>query len=120
MPPEARPSQLLGCEVWRGLDWLPDRLKVVQSLDAHSGLATALNAAFDSQIGGGKRYDLAVEGRRLASATFFDSHAQDGARQVAHAMDLSPLIGLGTTGVARFSEEILEQFKGEVLSLLRL
>ena len=28
---------------------------------------------FDSQITGGKRYDLAVLGRRVANATFFDA-----------------------------------------------
>jgi len=111
LPEGQRPQQLIGCEVWRGLDWLPDELKVVQNLDAHPNLAAALNGVFDSQITGGKRYDLAVEGRRLANATFLDSHAIDAAQRVAYAIDLSDLIGVGTpSALKHFSEAVTQQF----------
>jgi LmbE family N-acetylglucosaminyl deacetylase len=100
---EERPRHLFGCEVWRGLDWLPDEMKVVRPLDAHPNLAAALNGVFDSQITGGKRYDLAVEGRRRANATFFDSHSVDNAQRVAYAVDLTGLPELGAKGSKTFS-----------------
>jgi hypothetical protein len=39
--------------------------------------AASLNGVYDSQITGGKRYDVAVAGRRIAHATFFESHATE-------------------------------------------
>jgi hypothetical protein len=51
-----------------------------------------LNCLFVSQISGGKRYDLAIEGRRRANATFFDSHSVDDSQSVAFGTDLTPLI----------------------------
>ncbi len=92
LPQEARPKQVFGCEVWRGLDWLPDSEKTIHNVSAHPNLAASLNGVFDSQIAGGKRYDLAVEGRRLANATFFDSHSVDNADRIQYAIDLSELI----------------------------
>lgn len=92
LPEAERPKQLFGCEVWRGLDWLPDAEKTVHDVSAHPNLAAALNGVFDSQIAGGKRYDLAVEGRRMANATFFDAHSVDDADRVQYAIDLSSLM----------------------------
>ncbi|MEI6280081.1 MAG: PIG-L family deacetylase, partial [Verrucomicrobiae bacterium] len=91
MPSADRPKAVYGCEVWRGLDWMPDKEKVVHHVATHENLAAALNGVFDSQIAGGKRYDLATLGRRRANATFFESHAVDECESVAFAMDLTPL-----------------------------
>ena len=60
-------------------------------VSGHDNLAAALNGVFDSQITGGKRYDLATYGRRSANATFFESPATDKANQVIFGMDLTPL-----------------------------
>ena len=68
-----------GCEVWRDLDWLLDREKVVHDVAGQEGLAAQVGGVFDSQIAGGKRYDLAVMGRRRANATFLESHGVDAA-----------------------------------------
>ncbi len=92
LPKEQRPSKLIGCEVWRDLDWMPDNKKIVMDLSSRPELATQLNGLFVSQISGGKRYDLAVEGRRRANATFFDSHSVDDSQSVAFGIDLTPLI----------------------------
>jgi LmbE family N-acetylglucosaminyl deacetylase len=92
LPAAQRPRQVLGCEVWRDLDWLDDREKVVLDVGGADNLANAINGVFDSQIAGGKRYDLAVMGRRLANATMFASHATDALQQATFAMDLTPLI----------------------------
>jgi len=92
LPDGARPKHLFGCEVWRDLDWLLDGDKVVFNLSAHENLQAALLGVFDSQISGGKRYDLATMGRRRANATYYASHGTDIATGMAFAMDLTPLI----------------------------
>ena len=62
LPRAQRPQAVHGCEVWRDLDWLGDAEKVVHDVGRHDNLAAAINGIFDSQIAGGKRYDLAVMG----------------------------------------------------------
>ena len=81
LPSAQRPKKVIGCEVWRNLDWLNDAEKVLMNVSGRDNLAAALNGVFDSQIAGGKRYDLATLGRRAANATFFESHATDAANQ---------------------------------------
>jgi LmbE family N-acetylglucosaminyl deacetylase len=87
-----RPKHLYGVEVWRDLDWMVDSDKVALDLSAHENLQAALLGVFDSQICGGKRYDLATQGRRRAHATYHASHGTDVATSLAYAMDLTPLV----------------------------
>ncbi len=86
------PERIIGCEVWRSLDWLDDSEKVAMICDPYPELAAKLYEVFQSQIVGGKRYDLAVEGRRRSNATMFDSHGSDVYRSVAWGIDLKPLV----------------------------
>ena len=86
------PKKVYGCEVWRDLDWLPDDDKQVLPVSARSNIAAALVGVFDSQVSGGKRYDLATAGRRLAHATYFASHGTDEESALNFAMDLTPLV----------------------------
>lgn len=124
LPPDRRPARVLGCEVWRGLDWMCDAEKVALDVSGYDHLAAALNGIFDSQIAGGKRYDLATIGRRAANATYFESHATDRAEQVCFAMDLTPLAldeaadpcALVLGAVDRFREDVrhrVEAFFGK-------
>lgn len=92
LPPDGRPEEFYGCEVWRDLDWITDRDKIIFDVSAHENLAGALMGVYDSQIAGGKRYDKATAGRRLAHATFSESHAVDTAEALVYAMDLRPLL----------------------------
>jgi len=87
-----RPQKLYGCEVWRDLDWVVDEDKVTFDVSAHENLQAALLGVFDSQISGGKRYDLATMGRRRANATYFESHGTDIVSGMIYAIDLTPLI----------------------------
>jgi len=92
LPAEQRPQRVLGCEVWRDLDWVVDTDKVALDAGRRPELAAALLKVFDSQISGGKRYDLAAMGRRSAHATFHTSHATDRMAGVTWALDLTPLV----------------------------
>lgn len=84
--------KLYGCEVWRSLDWLPDEEKITLDVSRHEELQEALLSVFESQIAGGKRYDLATMGRRQANATYYQSHETNSAERMVYAMDLTPLI----------------------------
>ena len=81
-------------------------------------LAEKLVAVFDSQIAGGKRYDLAVMGRRRANATFFDSHATDASTQLIFGMDLTPLVTDATSDIAGFVCDHIAAFQKDVRSKL--
>ena len=114
LPPEQRPRQVLGCEVWRGLDWMMDKEKIALEVGGNDDLATTLNSVFASQISGGKRYDLATMGRRRANATFLDSHCVDGMEQCWYAMDLSPLVRDDALDIVDYVEGHISRFAHDV------
>lgn len=114
LPVPDRPEQLLGCEVWRGLDWMPDEDKVVLPLGDDEAAFKALVGMFDSQIAGGKRYDLAAAGRARANATFFASHNIDASPMAWFAMDLSPLVQDDQLDPVTLVEQHLQRFTDDV------
>ncbi len=116
LDPKDRPHQVLGCEVWRGLDWMLDEDKVTLDASLNPSLATELIEVFDSQISGGKRYDLATMGRRLANATYFTSHQVDQSNQLIYAMDLTPLIQDDHLDITAYVVSYIERFKADVIS----
>ena len=117
LPPEERPEKVYGCEVWRDLDWMNDDEKVYLDCGAHPNLMRALSAVFDSQIAGGKRYDLAAEGRRLANATFSASHACDTYSALNYAMDLTPLMD-EKIDIADYIAGFIDRFKMQVMETI--
>jgi len=119
LPRERRPRRLIGCEGWRDLDWLPDDEKVVMDVSGHEALAAKLSACFASQIEGGKRYDLAVAGRRAANATFADPHAIDETTLVIYGMDLTPLIVDEARVPTDYIDALIGRFGSEVQAALR-
>jgi len=118
LPKDQRPRRLIGCEGWRDLDWMPDREKIRMDVSGHDDLAEKLNSIFVSQIGGGKRYDLAVPGRRRANATFAEPRAGDKATQVIHGMDLTPLILDDSLDPVEFACGFVRRFEEEVRAAL--
>lgn len=116
LPAAERPARILGCEIWRDLDWLPDHLKVVLPVSERTNLQAALNGVFDSQICGGKRYDLAVMGRRLAHATFHESHAADAETGLVFAVDLTPLIGDNAPSLSDFALGLVDHLGADIRS----
>lgn len=115
---EEQPERVYGCEVWRDLDWMNDEEKVYLDCGSHPNLSRALSSVFDSQISGGKRYDLAAEGRRLANATFSASHACDTYTMLNYAMDLTPLIKDKTLNLADYVSAYIGRFEKNVRETL--
>ena len=114
-----QPMKFYGCEAWRDLDWLPDKLKIPFDCSEKLHLQKNLLKVFESQISGGKRYDLAAMGRRVAHATFFQSHTTDTASHLSFGMDLTPLIENPSISVEEFTKDLLHQFESEVLEGLK-
>jgi LmbE family N-acetylglucosaminyl deacetylase len=119
IPREARPEKLYGGEVWRDLDWLLDEDKVAFDTSAHENILSALVSVFDSQICGGKRYDLATAGRRRAHATYSASHGVDTASSITYALDLTPLIRDDSLDPWDFLAGYIERFSGDIRGRLR-
>lgn len=117
--PEERPERLIGCEVWRALDWIVDADKVSMDVSEGENIQMALLGVFDSQIAGGKRYDLASMGRRRANATYYESHGVDRTTGLSYGMDLSLLMDENGGSPADFVQGFIERFSQEVGERLR-
>jgi len=107
------PEKVLGCEVWRSLDWVNDDEKTVLNISGHPALRSALLGVFDSQIEGGKRYDLAAAGRYCANATFYESHDTDSMTAASYAIDLTALIKEGGD-VTAYIKGYIDRFAGSI------
>jgi LmbE family N-acetylglucosaminyl deacetylase len=119
LAPADRPETVYGCEVWRNLDWMLDQDKVPLDVGAHESLSMALIGVYDSQVAGGKRYDIATAGRRRANATYFQSHETDAFEQLWFAMDLTPLVRDERLDVLDFVLGHVDNFRGDVADRIR-
>ncbi|HLK50557.1 MAG TPA: PIG-L family deacetylase [Bryobacteraceae bacterium] len=117
---QVRPQKVYGCEVWRDLDWLPDEDKQALPVSARSNVAAALVGVFDSQVSGGKRYDLATAGRRLAHATYHAAHATDQESALSFAMDLTPLVEKPELPVSDYILSFIDRFRADVDKRLKV
>jgi LmbE family N-acetylglucosaminyl deacetylase len=119
LPADKRPEKLYGCEVWRDLDWMVDADKIGFDTSEHESLQAALVGVFDSQIAGGKRYDLATMGRRRANATYFQSHGVDISTGISYGMDLTPLVIDADLDPAEFTQTFIQRFADDVADRFR-
>ena len=118
LPENKRPKKLYGCEVWRDLDWMVDSDKTAFDLSGQENLQAALLGVFDSQISGGKRYDLASMARRRTNATFFASHGVDETTGLSFAMDMTPLLTDTKKSISDFTQEFIQRFAQDVADRL--
>jgi len=118
LPVEQRPDKVYGCEVWRDLDWMMDVEKVVFDVSALENLQMALVGVFDSQVSGGKRYDLAAMGRRMANATFFASHSTNEAERLLFGMDLLPLVQDNSLEIKDYVLDFIHRFAADVSTMI--
>ncbi len=119
LPQESRPQKLYGCEVWRNLDWLLDEDKVVFDCSQHEDLQRQLLEVFESQVAGGKRYDLAAMGRRRANATYLDPHQVDQVTGAVFGLDMTALIQDDALDIAQFASNFTAKFQSDVNSRLQ-
>ena len=119
LPADQRPRKLYGCEVWRDLDWLLDEDKVAFVVNGHQNIQASLVGVFDSQIVGGKRYDLATMARRQANATYHQSHAVDTAELINFGMDLTPLIQNDHLDIEEYIQGFIQRLSGDVSARIR-
>ncbi len=119
LPRDQRPEKVYGCEVWRDLDWLVDDEKTPMPISGRPELAQQLNAIFATQIAGGKRYDLAVLGRRTANATFSNAHSSDRETSMQWAMDLTPLIQDDTLDPLTYVTGFVDRLKSDITARIR-
>ena len=96
-----------------------DEDKVVFDTNSHENLQFALLGVFDSQISGGKRYDLATMGRRRSNAVYFESHNVDTMDGMVTGMDLTPLIKDPTLDILQFVQHHIQRFSDEVQQIIK-
>ena len=117
MPKEKWPEKIIALEGWRDLDWLSDGEKVLFDC-ADEELFLKLVSVYESQIAGGKRYDVASVGRRRANATFFSSHSVDAFESVSYGMDITDELKGGKSpediilaAMKRFESDVLKRIE---------
>jgi LmbE family N-acetylglucosaminyl deacetylase len=114
LPEKSRPRRVYGCEVWRDLDWMMDDDKQMLPASSRSNIAASLVGVFDSQVTGGKRYDLATAGRRLANATYFAPHGTDQESALNFGMDLTPLVEDPSLDIGGYVLTFVDRFRADV------
>ena len=85
------------------------------SASLRENIQSALLGVYDSQISGGKRYDLAAVARRRAAATYSQSHRVDTATALSTAMDLTPLLRDVRIDPGEYVGDMIDRFRKEVL-----
>jgi len=80
----------------------------------HENMQFALLGVFDSQIVGGKRYDLASMGRRCANTMYFESHGVDETSGPSYGMDMTSLIDDANLEPAEFVGQLIQWFAKDV------
>lgn len=118
LPEAERPKALYGCEVWRGLDWLPRAFRRELDISPYETLLADLIACFPSQLAS-KRYDVATAGRKRAHATYGDHRVGDGATSVDVMLDMGPLLVNPELDVRAFAVTVLSEFSKECAAVIK-
>ena len=95
-----------------------DSDKTAFDLSQQENLQAALLGVYDSQISGGKRYDLASLARRRANATYFASHEVDNTTGMSYAMDLTALIANPDLDIQAYVHGYIDRFAQDVKNLI--
>ena len=115
---EYRPKLFLGCEVWRGLDWISDEKKIGFDVSRNEKLQKKLLNVFKSQIAGGKEYTKASIGRRYANATYYQSHSVDRYKMVGYGIDLMPLIKNPNMSIQQYALSFVDDLRNEIVDTI--
>ncbi len=106
-------KKVLGVEVWRSLDWLPDEYKSIIDTSGSEFISQNIMSVFVSQ-NLSKKYDEAILARRLANATFDSSHENNALASLTYAIDLMDVIVDVNKKLPDLLTEILELFEKNI------
>jgi len=112
------PKKMYGCEVWRGLDWLVHCDRTALPVHDPDHLADQLIKVYHSQMIHENHYDLAARGRRIANATYQESHSLGSEHEMAFTVDLLPLLEDPAIPVADFVRHTIDRFRADAVSRL--
>lgn len=118
LPPEMRPKKVYGMEVWRSLDWLSAKDRLIFDTSQYPEVASGVITAFESQCTPLKRFDLAALGRRLGNATFQAPRDNDVTDSCNIGVDLTPLIENPELDIKEFTLQLIHNFYQEAEELL--
>jgi LmbE family N-acetylglucosaminyl deacetylase len=118
LPADLRPARVLGCEGWRGLDWLSDADKTWLDLGRDDAAWSHLIGAFASQIEGGRPYGEGALGRARANGVFRQARESGGHERLWLAIDLTELTRDGGADLEGFVRARLDRFAREVMDAL--
>ena len=118
LPPEARPKKVYGMEVWRSLDWISSKDRLIFDTSKHPEIASNVITAFESQCTPLKRFDLAALGRRLGNATFQAPRDNDPTNSCNLGVDLTPLVENPSLDIKEFTLNLIKNFYDEADALL--
>lgn len=113
LPLSQRPEHFFGCEVWRGLDWLPPSRKVLLDVTGGEHLLMDLMKVYRSQIAE-KAYDEATMGRKRANATYLDAYSGDSMKFCEYAVDMTELLAADGPTLEAWTKAILDEFAEDV------
>src|SRR5690606_6996671 len=113
IPRAERPEKLYGCEVWRDLDWRVGADQAIFDASADEELQIRLLQVFESQVAGGKRYDLAAMGRRKAHATYLEPLQVDDVAGAVYGVDMTSLIHDDALDPAAFAMGFVDRFRAD-------
>ena len=118
LSPDEFPEAWIGAEVWGKLDWLSPTQKLTFDSGKREHLAQALIGVFDSQIEGGKRYDLGEMGHRRGNATYGESHEGDEFALASLGIDLLGLLKDPSLSAKDFALDAINRFQSETVERL--
>jgi LmbE family N-acetylglucosaminyl deacetylase len=85
------PEEFLGCEVWRGLDWIDSEKKRALSIK-NPAFIEKLISCFSSQQDSQRDYALGLRSRLKANQTFNDAYNFLESDHILYALDLKHLL----------------------------
>ena len=120
LPKSQRPGKLVGCAVWRGLDWMCDSDKVAMPISSQGAkMGRRLINVFKSQIKANQRLNEAVPARWMADAVFFKSHGESPYTAVSWGMDMTPLLQKPLLDPIKYAKFHVDRFSNEVQNRIR-
>ena len=111
LPPDLRPQNLYGGEVWNPLGWVSPQYRKRFDVTQAVSLMRALLKMYESQVA--RTYVQGMIGRWLGNATYEDAHSVQGVRAVAYAADMTALIHDPPVSIEAYRDEVISASWGK-------